>query len=319
MPSLSVSLPLASRESRSTTSKACAVSPLVTSFLTAKRAAGLSARTLDWYALFVNDFLDHIGANHPETTTPETVEAYLAHLRDVRQVSPHTVSGAYRALSVWFRWLVARRHLPESPLLYVQRPRLPNKRAVYVTQGQYEVLIRSNPGETWVDLRDRCLLTLLYYSGLRISEALALRPDDLDDRVASVRGKGNKTRLVPCHPSLCTHLIDYLARRPPTPLAQLFVSNDGAGGVRGPLTDNGARQVLRRRCREAGLPYLTPHAFRHGFAMLFLNAGMGMSAVSTAMGHSSVKVTEDTYARWLPAGLLREYEAALAVASAVNS
>lgn len=86
-----------------------------------------------------------------------------------------------------------------------------------------------------------------------------------------------------------------------------LLSSDGANGVRGPLTTDGLRQVLKRLCRSAGVEYLHPHAWRHGFAMLFLNEGANLSAVSAMMGHSSTSVTQSVYASWQTRGLLREY------------
>lgn len=299
----------------------CVMSPLLESFLVAKTAAGLSVRTLSWYRLFIAGFLDFCECRSLDQKQPETVEAYLAELRS-RQVSPHTVSGCYRALSVWFGWLVKRGLLAVSPLHTVQRPRLPQKRAPYVRPAEFDLLLASIRGSDWTDARDRALLLALYYSGLRVAEALALTACDIDGPrrlLTVVSGKGDKTRLVPCHPQFVSELAAYRAGLPADPLPCLFVSNDGAGGIRGPLTPNGLRQMMRRRCAQAALPYLHPHAFRHGFAMLFLNNGMEMSAVSAAMGHSSVSVTESVYARWLPNGLLRQYDAALRRASVFDS
>ena len=99
--------------------------------------------------------------------------------------------------------------------------------------------------------------------------------------------------------------------RPPFGNDFLFVANDGHDRSRGYLTSAGVRMMLLRRFAKAGLPYRNPHAFRHAFAIEFLNAGMEMSAVSTAMGHTSVKTTESEYAYWLISGLKREYNEAL--------
>ena len=67
-----------------------------------------------------------------------------------------------------------------------------------------------------------------------------------------------------------------------------------------------------RRCELAGVRYLHPHAWRHGFAMWTLNAGVGMSGVSALMGHSNTTVTESVYAHWQIGALEREYQEALA-------
>jgi integrase len=103
----------------------------------------------------------------------------------------------------------------------------------------------------------------------------------------------------------------YLYNRPAWSKPPLWVSSDGYSGVRGALTAEGIRVMLRRRCTDVGLRSINPHQVRHGFAMTLLNAGMELSAVSAAMGHSSQSVTEQVYAAWLTEGLAREYDAAL--------
>ena len=77
------------------------------------------------------------------------------------------------------------------------------------------------------------------------------------------------------------------------------------------MVSEGVRMMLRRRCEAAGIRYASPHAFRHGFAMAWLNAGMHMSAVAAVMGHSSQAVTEAVYAHWQTESLSREYAQAL--------
>ena len=137
---------------------------------------------------------------------------------------------------------------------------------------------------------------------------------DANRQQVTVRaGKGGKGRLVPCGHDLGPMVLQYLVHRPPTNDGQtivgnpLFVSNNGIGGIRAALTDNGVRQMLQRRCKDAAMPYANPHRFRHGYAMLFLNNGMDLSAVSKTMGHSSEQLTSKIYAHWLPEGIRREY------------
>ena len=107
-----------------------------------------------------------------------------------------------------------------------------------------------------------------------------------------------------------------LAVRPPTESEFLFASSDGSGGIRGVMHYAGLQQMLRRRCQQANLPRYNLHSFRHGFAIAFLNADMQMSAVSAAMGHTSIDTTQ-IYARWLSTGLRTAYLAALARVAAV--
>jgi len=286
--------------------------PLLQHFLTAKRARGLSERTIGWYRDQITVYLDWL-SDADAWDQIETIEAYLADQRaPEKKLAANTVAARYRALKIWFRWLTKRKRCwPVSPMAEMERPHVPRVVVAHVTPAEFRRLYDAVAGDSWIDYRDRCILSLLFWSGLRLSEAINLHLADVDAaaRLITVRrGKGNKDRIVPCAPELGPQLLAYLMARPPWQGRELFISNDGAGGVRGVLTANGLRQMLRRRCRQAGLRYMHPHAFRHGFAMAFLNAGMPMSAISNALGHSSEQVTASIYAHWLTEGLSREYD-----------
>lgn len=282
-------------------------------FLREKSAVGLSSRTTEWYQMCVGNYLAFADGQALGYAEPDTLTAFLAHMR-AHGYANATVSGYFTALSAWFNWLVHRGDLAESPMRRIQRPRKARKRKNYVTQAEFNNVYAAIPAETWCDLRDRGMLLLLFYSGLRLGEVRHLAVEDIDASgqfVHVISGKGDKDRVAPCHPKFGPTIHDYLQLRPAYDGPAVFVANDGHGRVRGPLSEYGVRSILARRFQAAGLRYRNPHAFRHGFAMLFLNNGMELSAVSSAMGHSSSKVTEDEYAYWLTAGMCREYTDAL--------
>lgn len=286
---------------------------LLAEFLTAKRATGLNPRSIAWYQDQIMAYLGWLATRHDagDFCDPARVDAFLAHER-ARNLANSTIRARHRGLSIWFAWLVRRKYLRKkhNPMRKVDRPSVAEKKIRYVTLETFTRLRRSIAGETWLDDRDRAILSLMMFSGLRVSEVVGLAPADVDvaRRLVSVRdGKGGKDRDVPCAEDFATAHVRYLMRRPAYAGPELFVGHDGHAGVRGPLTDNGIRQMLRRRCARAGLDYYSPHAFRHGFAMLFLNAGMNLSAVSEAMGHKSEQTTK-IYARWLTEGLVKAYD-----------
>jgi integrase len=291
-------------------------------FISSKSAAGKAERTLRWYADLLGAYLD-FGVQHGLAWWhTETIERFQAQLWQ-RGFKPNSVDCYYRAIRAWCNWLVKRKLMPApSPMEALERPSRPSDPVPFVTLPEFTKLLHSikarpdkGGGEEWTDYRDRCLLLLLFWSGLRVAEVIGLHIPDVDvaKRLVTVRrGKGGKSRLVPCASDLGVNLLSYLLSRPGVVGDVLFVSNDGYGGVRGALTVDGLRQMLRRRCKAAELRYMHPHLFRHGFAMLFLNNGMPLSAVSAAMGHSSQKLTTDIYARWLSDGLSREYDSARA-------
>lgn len=282
-------------------------------FVVAKTAIGLSVRTVEWYAMFVTQYAAWASRCHAPIEQPETVEGYLAHLRTDGK-SAFTVSGCYRSLSVFFRWMVERRGLLRSPMDVIPRPQTPIKRVRFITAGQFARLYDSIPGDHWWEQRDRAILLMLFYCGLRASELCGLRLDSVDrERLILLvsAGKGDKDRDVPCTSEVITQTDLYLSLRPAYNGNRLFIARDkGSYAPRGPLAYDGLKEMLRRRCKAAGLPHFSAHKFRHGYAMAFANASMPLSALAATMGHSSVNVTERFYARWQTEPLSAVYQAA---------
>lgn len=288
----------------------------IAQWLDAGRAARWgSSRSADWYEHNVSRYLAWVASSGAAATwtEPSTIERYLASERG-RGLSPHTLRARYVALRALFDYLIKRGLFdPPNPLRSIDRPKLPKEhRPRSVELVELRQLLASVGLAAWSDLRDRVILQLLFFSGLRVSELVSLHVADVDVGRALVTirgGKGNKDRPVPCLPALGSDLLAYLYSRPAWSGPELFLSNDGAGHVRGVLTAEGVRQMLRRRCKKLGLRHLNPHAFRHGFAMTTLNAGLDMSAISAALGHSSIKVTEQFYAKWQVESLQAQYNA----------
>lgn len=284
-------------------------------FVTSKLSQNCSLQTVQWYEWLLRRYGEWCEHRALAPAEADTIEAFLADVRRKGQAMS-TVDAYYRALRVYCNWLVQRRLMPadENPFAMLDQPKLPKKRPRHVTLDNFYRLYGSIDGTDWTSARDRTMLLILFYSGLRVGELLALREDDLQLGKGTIfvrGGKGGNDREVPCAPMLAAEFADYQALRPFANVLALWLSNDGIGGVRGPLTVEGVRQMLKRRCKAVGIPYLSPHKYRHGFAMVLLNAGMDMSALSAAMGHNSVVTTEQVYARWDTRGIQREYTEAM--------
>ena len=143
----------------------------------------------------------------------------------------------------------------------------------------------------WVGKRDLALLLLLYGSGLRVAEALALTGAILPvGETVRVTGKGNKQRVVPVVPMVQAAIRDYAAVCP------YHLARDGAlfrGARGGPLADGQVRKVVREARRLLGLPdSLTPHALRHSFATHLLAAGTDLRSLQELLGHASLSSTQ---------------------------
>jgi len=141
-------------------------------------------------------------------------------------------------------------------------------------------------------IRNRAMLTLLYRSGLRISELLALKPADIDLDAHSIRvlhGKGNKATVRGFHPSADDALYRWIDTRRGLGFRNgpLFCTFAG-----GPLRPEYVRLLLRRLAGEAGIgKNVRPHSLRHTFAVELEQAGTPVTVISKLLGHSSVAVT----------------------------
>jgi integrase len=282
-------------------------------FLTAQKAVGNSPRTIRWYRDQVGVFIAHAGDPLLAEVSAVQIRAFLAQQQD--DVGPSTVAARWRALSAFCNWLVAEEMLERSPMARVPRPQVPNEEPRRATLQAIERLIESIPAETWVDLRDRLMIRLLFWTGLRLEEFAALRVEDVDlSALQSVvrRGKGGKARPVPFPPVLRGQLVEYLLNRPMEAAGPLWLSSWGDGTLRGALTANGLAGAIRRRCRRAGMELINPHAFRHGMAMALLNdGGVELGIVSKILGHASPEITRQIYADWVTGTVQRAYNDAI--------
>lgn len=172
---------------------------------------------------------------------------------------------------------------------------------------QVEALLRSFTRAPTA-IRNRALVAVMWRSGLRVSEALALTPGDLDrarGRVTIRKGKGNRQRTVGIDAGTLALVDAWLAVRPDTGRgAPLFVTLRGD-----PVSASYVRSMLIRKSRKLGLPQLHPHALRHAFTVGLTRDGESMATVQKALGHKNLNTTAIYLAS------LGEDEAAEAVAS----
>ena len=287
----------------------------ISDFLTYQLALNHSVGTVEWYRLQLQRYLKWLG-DRPHTAA--NIRAYLAASRSGDKDAgkkgnrPATIAGHWRALRSWYQFLHAEGYIDVNPMDGVMKPKVPNTEPRRAQLNEYLMLLESIERRTWLDVRDRLVVTTLFLCGVRRSEAAGLIPEDFrvgEHQLFVRKGKGGSDRLVPLLPAVERALVEYLFVRPPSTIPQLFLAANGHGRADdSPLTSSAIYQMLRRRCREAGLRTLNPHSFRHGLAMYMLNqAGADMSLVQRILGHSQITTTIRFYAQWLDEGVLREY------------
>jgi integrase/recombinase XerC len=148
--------------------------------------------------------------------------------------------------------------------------------------------------EPWIFARDAAVLALLYGAGLRIAEALALKPSDIPEPgsgdALTVTGKGNKSRMVPILPAVVALIEDYVS------LCPYDLPDDGplfVGAKGGPLSPRIIQLTMERLRGALALPdTATPHALRHSFATHLLSRGGDLRAIQELLGHASLSTTQ---------------------------
>ena len=200
------------------------------------------------------------------------------------------------AVRTFFRWLARRQGVdnPSVKLIASPRAKRPVPKALTPAHARAVAEEASEASDrALVQARDEALFTLLYGSGLRIAEALALNVRDAPlpgtDGMLRVTGKGSKQRVVPVLPAVREAIATWLALHPdPQPDAPLFV------GVRGARLDPAvAQRTVRLFRRLRGMPeHATPHALRHSFATHLLDGGADLRSIQELLGHASLSTTQ---------------------------
>ncbi|KXV68130.1 recombinase XerC, partial [Gluconobacter japonicus] len=272
-----------------------------------------SLRTVEAYrhdiVLALAFFEQHLGGDVDLTSLAKLsladLRAWLAHetarsekpTRRATNADSRARSRARRvsALRSFYRYLAVRFDISNPAPGLLATPRL--KKRLPRPLGQEQALaapegISDDAYTSAAALRDKALFTLLYGTGLRIGEALALDVRDLSnagENMLRVVGKGGKERLVPLLPAVRETLETWKAAHPsPSPDAPLFCGTRG-----GRLNPGVAQRAMREWRKGEGLPdSATPHALRHSFATHLMEGGADLRAIQELMGHASLSTTQ---------------------------
>ena len=202
----------------------------------------------------------------------------------------------FSTLKHFYAFLQGQGLLTHIPLGSIHFSRMPKAIPQVLNEVEVEQLLQQPDTTTPLGLRDRALLELIYASGLRISEAVGLQllQMDLTQGLVRIRGKGNKTRLVPMGEEALDWISAYLQGGRNALLKgrgftdYVFISQKGT-----PMTRQAAWYRIKHLAREAGIQInLTPHGLRHAFATHLLNNGADLRSLQLLLGHASLSTTQ---------------------------
>ena len=215
------------------------------------------------------------------------VRSYLAFLAR-KKLSRSSTARHLSALRSFFKYLMREGAVEANPARTVATPKR-EKHLPAVLQTADVALLLEQPDDSPLGIRDRAWLELLYASGLRISELVAIDIEDIElrSRLVKVRGKGSKERIVPFGSKAEAALRAYLAIREEDDPA-LFLNYRGQR-----ITTRSVRRLFEGYVRAASLKAgVSPHTLRHSFATHLLNSGADLRGIQELLGHASLSTTQ---------------------------
>lgn len=254
-----------------------ALTPLLTSWELALASENKSPATIGNYLrgldLFTRWLAEHHPGIEPEDITADICRAWVAHLVETRSAS--TGRTRWAALRQFFAWAHDENEIPNNPMEAVKQPAVTAPVVQVLTVDQIKAILATCDGPSLIERRDYAIMMLLADTPLRAS-ALAgaqLAKLDLRERTVEVVEKGRKVKTMPFGVKTARALDRYLRARARHPYADrsgaVFISlRDGRQ-----MSPTTLLQMVKRRGRDAGLPGLHPHLFRHTFADKWLRAG----------------------------------------------
>ena len=244
-----------------------------------------------------------------ESMARRDLEAFVRGLMS-KGLSPRSVARTVASVRGFFKFLAIERKLDESPAADLKAPRAWPALPKFLDMDDVDRLLASPDASTPRGLRDKALLEVLYASGMRVSELVALRPGDLnlENGYLTCIGKGDKQRIVPVGQEAADWLQRYMRDGRPALLRKraspwLFVNARG-----GSLSRVGFWKILKGYGIQAGITReLSPHMLRHSFATHLLERGADLRAIQVMLGHADLSTTQ-IYTHVLEARLKAVYD-----------
>jgi integrase/recombinase XerD len=258
---------------------------------------GLSQKTLEAYSRDIIRYRGFLAENKSAAFSEQDTPLILKHLIQLRKAGLAARSRARHLVAIrgFYRFLVQEKILQKDPTRLIDLPKSGLKLPNVLSRAEIELLLKAPDTDRPIGTRDAAMLELLYAAGLRVSELVKLKLQDINLEAGFVRvfGKGSKERIVPIGSHAREKINAYLKTARSEHLKQssspyLFIARAGK-----PMTRQGFWKLLRRYAMQAGLnKKITPHSLRHSFASHLLEGGADLRAVQIMLGHVDISTTQ---------------------------
>ncbi len=240
-------------------------------------------------------YLKKTGIEDLNRVTPLIISEYFNKQRK-QNISGSTSSRYLSALKGFFSYLYDQSYVENDPTDILKSSRRRRKLPSVLTVSEINKILKSPDTSSMLGLRDRAMLELCYSSGLRVSELINLKINDLlfGDEVIRVLGKGSKQRIVPVGKSAVKWVTEYLKSARPFLENKIRSQNIIFLNRRGTkLSRMGIWKIFNRYTKESGIKKeVHPHTFRHSFATHLVEGGADLRAVQEMLGHSDISTTQ---------------------------
>ncbi len=254
---------------------------------------GLSSNTLEAYRNDIKKFQDYLEENGKGITDFNKIDliSYLNHLRDIGNQTP-TIARSLSAIRGLCRFMLLEGIIAEDPVENLSAPRGWRHLTGVLSLEEVFSLMEKPEGKT-LSLRDRAILELLYSSGLRASEIINLKIDDINFEAGFIRvaGKGSKERVVPLNERAMETIKRYIQELRPILLKKKVDGNLFIGRGGKPMTRQRLWQIIKLYAKGLRAK-VSPHTLRHCFASHLLEAGADLRTLQKMLGHSDISTTQ---------------------------
>lgn len=219
------------------------------------------------------------------------IREYLNHQQLELRHRSTTLARTIASLRKFFEFCVMRGEIESSPAAVIHNPKQPRKLPIYLLQEELVKLLKAPDRTEAMGLRDAAILTTLAFTGCRLSEIVGLSLRDLSREPQAIRvmGKGSKERIIPLNALAMIAIDEWLAARPPSENAALFLNRYGRR-----LTGRSVENIVRKYVLLAGVfkDRISPHKLRHTFATLLHSRDVDILEIQALLGHSSITSTQ---------------------------
>jgi integrase/recombinase XerC len=224
--------------------------------------------------------------------TGTMVRTWLASMKE-EEMTGKTLNRKISSLKSFFKYQIQQGQLVKSPMETVISPKVNKRLPAFVAEQDMEQLLTNLEfAEGWKGYTEKLVIQLFYATGMRLSELINCKEQQLDlsKRIVKVLGKGNKERMIPISPELANELKQYILQKPDAAIGNnhLFVTEKGKA-----LQPRAVYTFVKFYLSQVTtLQKKSPHVLRHSFATHLMNNGADLNAVKELLGHASLAATQ---------------------------